>query len=260
MHWSSSPRGGKHFSWLSWRHSTSVGTSVLWLGATRCRNWLCQCCHYKLCPCNCSLRSSQNKASQKSQVWSPSICVPFILQNHLPHANKADRRAMLAFAWDDISHMLTQASTVTQKIQKRSVRGSSCMQSLLIGCRMADSWEQRKGQNSFISVACIISMTSWELVSSQGNIDLNTALQWLWRCQMLASNVSSSSNQNTIFSSTLLQTKCSVWVLKLPPTWTHVALPAGPFWFRQQKKMDIIKCFPPHAIAEMKERRDNVSV
>lgn len=39
-------------------------------------------------------------------------------------------------------------------------------------------------------------MTSWELVSSQGNIYLNTPLQWLQRCQMLAF-AASPSNQNT---------------------------------------------------------------
>lgn len=86
-------------------------------------------------------------------------------------------------------------------------------------------------------------MTSWEIVSSQGNVDLNTALQWLWRCQMLAF-VATSSNQNTNFSNALLQTECSVWVLQLSPTWMHGVLAAGPFWFRQQKKMDITKMLP----------------
>lgn len=129
----------------NWRHSTRMGMSGSWLAAARRRN-----CFPPVLPFKHMSMWAESQFLSKPDTFVvpfPSMCLPFTLHNHLHHTKKVDMRAILVFDCDDISRMLTQWFRLTQKIQRRPIRGCMCVQSLLTVCGTTDSWEQRKGQN-----------------------------------------------------------------------------------------------------------------
>lgn len=144
---SSSPHDCKQFFRHNWRPRASVGTSGLWLGATRRRNRLCQRCPLQVRPRNHSLCSSRGQASQKFKVaTSPSTCLPFILHNHNLMQTKqkgGQCRHLLGMTFPTRLRRGPQR----HKRSREDPSGSSSAQSLLTRRRMADSREQRKGQN-----------------------------------------------------------------------------------------------------------------
>jgi len=95
---------------------SKCGNEWLVAGCTKVQNSLCQCCHFKVGPRNRSLGFS--KSGLRNSRWQAPVFVCLLSCITIWLVQTADRGTMLAFAWDDISHVLTQGSTATQKSQR----------------------------------------------------------------------------------------------------------------------------------------------